>query len=56
MFSRTASCYTEQRVKRREELARRGAAFRSRRLLVFAIPAACDAVATTLLNLGLYYT
>lgn len=48
--------HTKHRTKRREELARRGPAFRSRRLLIFAIPAACDAVATTLLNLGLYYT
>ncbi len=30
--------------------------FRLRRILVFAIPAACDAFATTLLNIGLFYT
>ncbi|GFR44395.1 hypothetical protein Agub_g5618, partial [Astrephomene gubernaculifera] len=47
---------TKSRIRRRTELERRGPAFRARRMLIFAVPAACDAVATTLLNLGLYYT
>ncbi|KAG2431070.1 hypothetical protein HXX76_009603 [Chlamydomonas incerta] len=47
---------SRSRVKRRQELARRGAAFRLRRVLAFAAPACCDAVATTLLNVGLFYT
>lgn len=46
----------KSRVRRRAELARQGAAFRLRRVLIFAIPASCDTVATTLLNIGLYYT
>ncbi|KAG2492248.1 hypothetical protein HYH03_009490 [Edaphochlamys debaryana] len=46
----------KSRVKRRAELAAAGPGFRARRVLAFAIPACCDAVATTLLNLGLYYT
>ncbi|KAG2448095.1 hypothetical protein HYH02_007119 [Chlamydomonas schloesseri] len=47
---------SRSRVKRRQELARRGAAFRVRRVLAFAAPACCDCVATTLLNVGLFYT
>ncbi|GIL57447.1 hypothetical protein Vafri_12671 [Volvox africanus] len=46
----------KSRVRRRAELERLGPAFRLRRVLIFAIPAACDAVATTLLNVGLFYT
>ncbi|EFJ46787.1 hypothetical protein VOLCADRAFT_92585 [Volvox carteri f. nagariensis] len=46
----------KSRVRRRAELQRLGPAFRMRRVLVFAVPAACDAVATTLLNVGLFYT
>eukprot|EP00198_Chlamydomonas_reinhardtii_P003361 XP_001692697.1 predicted protein [Chlamydomonas reinhardtii] len=47
---------SRSRVKRRQELQRRGPAFRLRRVLAFAAPACCDAVATTLLNIGLFYT
>lgn len=47
---------SKSRVRRRAELKQRGAAFRLRRVLAFAIPATCDAVGTTLLNVGLYYT
>jgi drug/metabolite transporter (DMT)-like permease len=41
-----------------DDLARRPkpAGARRRAALAFALPAACDAAATTLLNLGLYYT
>ena len=47
---------TKARTRRRNELRKRGAAFRLRRVLAFAIPATCDAVGTTLINVGLYYT
>jgi hypothetical protein len=39
-------------IRRRAELAQRGPGFRARRILIFAIPAACDTIATTLLNVG----
>lgn len=40
----------------RKMLSRRGGAFRARRLLVFAVPAFCDSIATTMINIGLFYT
>ncbi len=42
--------------QRHAELAQRGPAFRAQRLLVFLIPACCDCMGTTLLNVGIYYT
>lgn len=47
---------TKQARAHRRLLTRRGASFRARRLLAFLLPAACDTIATTMINVGLFYT
>ncbi|MEW5314032.1 MAG: hypothetical protein WDW38_005560 [Sanguina aurantia] len=42
--------------RRRVALAKKSRSWHVRRLCIFALPACCDAIASTLLNVGLYYT